>query len=427
MPKKATPKKSAKKTTKKTVKKIVNGVLNKIIGPKKKSSATKKASAKPKKATTKKKTTAKKASASTKKASTKQTATKKTATKKSATKKTTAKKTIKKATEAKKKAPKKSPAKSESSDVDVSVKPEPTEDELIEAMFAKDGKKSPKRHTLAEAKDATQLYLKEIGYSPLLTADEEKHFTRLAQKGDEAARHRMIESNLRLVVKISKRYYNRGLQFLDIIAEGNIGLMHAVEKYDPERGFRFSTYSTWWIRQSIERAIMNQSRTIRLPVHIIKEMNIYLRAARTLSHQLDHKPTYQEIADLVDRPVADVKSLLGHKEDAGSMDVPIGNEGCKNLSDIIPDPSHHVDPEASLHSHVLSESLSELLDILNGTQREVIMRRFGLGVHGEKQTLEEVGKAVGLTRERVRQIQLEGLKLLRDEMSERGMTSEVFF
>ena len=416
MPKKATPKKTAKKTTKRAVKNIVKGVLSKLMGEKRKSSTAKKAVTKPKKATAKKKKTAKKATATPRKTTAKKAATKKTTVKKSSTKKAAAKTPAKKATTAKKKAPENSP-----------VKNEPTEDDLIQAMFTNDGKKSTQRHTAAEAKDATQLYLKEIGYSPLLTADEEKEFTRLAQKGDEAARHRMIESNLRLVVKISKRYYNRGLQFLDIIAEGNIGLMHAVEKFDPERGFRFSTYSTWWIRQSIERAIMNQSRTIRLPVHIIKEMNIYLRAARTLSHQLDHKPTYQEIADLVDRPVEDVKSLLGHKDDAGSMDVPVGGEGNKNLFDIIPDPSHHVDPEASLHSHVLSESLTELLEVLNGTQREVIMRRFGLGVHGDKQTLEEVGKAVGLTRERVRQIQLEGLKLLRDEMSERGMTSEVFF
>lgn len=414
MPKKASPKKTtAKKAGRTSVNKLVKGVIKKLVA-KKKPAAKKKAPLK-KKTTAKKKASAKKAVSVAKK---------KTATKKPVAKKVTASKPSKKTTAKKKsttqagKATSVEPAKDDVSD-----------DKLIEAMFTKEGQEDQKparKHTVAEAKDATQLYLKEIGYSPLLTAEEEKYFTRLAQKGDEAARHRMIESNLRLVVKIGKRYYNRGLQFLDIIAEGNIGLMHAVEKFDPERGFRFSTYSTWWIRQSIERAIMNQSRTIRLPIHIIKEMNIYLRAARSLSHELDHKPTYQEIADLVDRPIEDVKSLLSHKEDAGSIDVPVGQEGYKNLSDLIPDPNHRVDPVVSLHEDILSKSLSELLDVLSGTQREVIMRRFGLGPHHDKQTLEEVGKAVGLTRERVRQIQLEGLKILRDEMTERGMTSEVF-
>ena len=306
--------------------------------------------------------------------------------------------------------------------------PELSEEELINTIFLpeQDATVSKTKYTLSEAKDATQLYLKEIGYSSLLTADEEKHYTRLAQKGDLAARHRMIESNLRLVVKISKRYANRGLQFLDIIAEGNLGLMHAVEKFDPERGFRFSTYSTWWIRQSIERAIMNQSRTIRLPIHIIKEMNIYLRAARQLGHTLDHRPTYQEIADLVDMPLEDVKALLSHQEDTTSMDAFSGQEGYKNLSDIIPDTSYHADPTLILHDEGLLKQLEELLTVLNEIQREVVMRRFGLGSYYEKQTLEEVGKAVGLTRERVRQIQLEGLKLLREAMTKRGMTREVF-
>jgi len=149
--------------------------------------------------------------------------------------------------------------------------------------------------TTRKTLDATQLYLNEIGYSPLLTADEEKYFARLALKGDEASRRRMIESNLRLVVKISRRYINRGLTLLDLIEEGNLGLMRAVEKFDPERGFRFSTYATWWIRQTIERGIMNQTRTIRLPIHVVKELNVYLRAARELTQKLDHEPTAEEI------------------------------------------------------------------------------------------------------------------------------------
>ncbi|HBM10502.1 MAG TPA: RNA polymerase sigma factor RpoS, partial [Pseudomonas sp.] len=146
------------------------------------------------------------------------------------------------------------------------------------------------------ALDATQLYLNEIGFSPLLTPEQEVHFARLAQKGDPAGRKRMIESNLRLVVKIARRYVNRGLSLLDLVEEGNLGLIRAVEKFDPERGFRFSTYATWWIRQTIERAIMNQTRTIRLPIHVVKELNLYLRAARELTQKLDHEPSPEEIA-----------------------------------------------------------------------------------------------------------------------------------
>lgn len=162
--------------------------------------------------------------------------------------------------------------------------------------------------------DVTQLYLSEIGFSPLLSAEEEVHFSRLSLKGDEKARNRMIESNLRLVVKISRRYLNRGLSLLDLIEEGNLGLIRAVEKFDPERGFRFSTYATWWIRQTIERAIMNQTRTIRLPIHIVKELNVYLRAARELTQKLDHEPSAEEIAEMLDRPVEDVKKMLSLNE-----------------------------------------------------------------------------------------------------------------
>ncbi|MEC8428764.1 MAG: sigma-70 family RNA polymerase sigma factor, partial [Pseudomonadota bacterium] len=151
--------------------------------------------------------------------------------------------------------------------------------------------------------DATQLYLNEIGFSPLLTAEEEVYFSRKSLRGCEASRKRMIESNLRLVVKIARRYVNRGLALLDLIEEGNLGLIRAVEKFDPERGFRFSTYATWWIRQTIERAIMNQTRTIRLPIHVVKELNVYLRAARELAQKLDHEPTPEDIAFLLDKPV----------------------------------------------------------------------------------------------------------------------------
>ena len=184
--------------------------------------------------------------------------------------------------------------------------------------------------------DATQLYLGEIGFSPLLTAEEEVLYARRALRGDEAARKRMIESNLRLVVKISRRYSNRGLALLDLIEEGNLGLIRAVEKFDPERGFRFSTYATWWIRQTIERALMNQTRTIRLPIHVVKELNIYLRTARELSQKLDHEPTAEEIATKLDKPVGDVSKMLRLNERVSSVDTPIGGDGEKALLDIIP-------------------------------------------------------------------------------------------
>lgn len=175
----------------------------------------------------------------------------------------------------------------------------------------------------AKSLDATQMYLSEIGFSPLLTAEEEVLYARRALRGDEAARKRMIESNLRLVVKISRRYSNRGLALLDLIEEGNLGLIRAVEKFDPERGFRFSTYATWWIRQTIERALMNQTRTIRLPIHVVKELNIYLRTARELSQRLDHEPTPEEIALELDRPVDDVTKMLRLNERISSVDTPL--------------------------------------------------------------------------------------------------------
>ncbi|GAM55180.1 RNA polymerase sigma factor rpoS [Vibrio ishigakensis] len=205
--------------------------------------------------------------------------------------------------------------------------------------------------------DATQLYLGEIGFSPLLTAEEEVLYARRALRGDEAARKRMIESNLRLVVKISRRYSNRGLALLDLIEEGNLGLIRAVEKFDPERGFRFSTYATWWIRQTIERALMNQTRTIRLPIHVVKELNIYLRTARELSQKLDHEPTAEEIAQQLDKPVDDVSKMLRLNERVSSVDTPIGGDGDKALLDIIPD-INNSDPEVSIRMRISNTRLS---------------------------------------------------------------------
>ncbi|AEX23111.1 RNA polymerase sigma factor RpoS [Vibrio sp. EJY3] len=273
--------------------------------------------------------------------------------------------------------------------------------------------------------DATQLYLGEIGFSPLLTAEEEVLYARRALRGDEAARKRMIESNLRLVVKISRRYSNRGLALLDLIEEGNLGLIRAVEKFDPERGFRFSTYATWWIRQTIERALMNQTRTIRLPIHVVKELNIYLRTARELSQKLDHEPTAEEIAAQLDIPVEDVSKMLRLNERISSVDTPIGGDGEKALLDIIPD-GNNSDPEVSTQDDDIKSSLIHWLEELNPKQKEVLARRFGL-LGYEPSTLEEVGREIGLTRERVRQIQVEGLRRLREVLIKQGLNMENLF
>src|SRR5690554_1280331 len=273
--------------------------------------------------------------------------------------------------------------------------------------------------------DPTQMYLNEIGFSPLLTPEEEVHFARLAQKGDPAGRKRMIESNLRLVVKIARRYVNRGLALLDLIEEGNLGLIRAVEKFDPERGFRFSTYATWWIRQTIERAIMNQTRTIRLPIHVVKELNTYLRAARELTQKLDHEPSPEEIAQLLDRPVEDVKRMLGLNERVASVDVPLGADSDKTLLDTLPDDMAG-DPDDLLQEEDLNASIDNWLSELSEKQREVVTRRFGLRGH-ESSTLEEVGREIGLTRERVRQIQVEALKRLRDIFEQHGLSADSLF
>ena len=273
--------------------------------------------------------------------------------------------------------------------------------------------------------DATQMYLNEIGYSPLLSAEEEVYYARRAQRGDAAARARMIESNLRLVVKIARRYMNRGLAFLDLIEEGNLGLIRAVEKFDPERGFRFSTYATWWIRQTIERAIMNQTRTIRLPIHVIKEINQYLRAARQLTQVLDHEPSPEEIARTMKRPVRDVRRMMGLNEGTTSVDTPIGRDADRVLLDAIPD-ENNLDPFAQLQEDDLNRHLEKWLAELPEKQRAVVVRRFGLCGH-EKATLEQVGSEIGVTRERVRQIQIDALKKLREAMERSGYSQEAVF
>ena len=273
--------------------------------------------------------------------------------------------------------------------------------------------------------DATRLYLNEIGESRLLTAEEEIAFSRRAQRGDNASRQRMIVSNLRLVVKIARRYLNRGLPLLDLIEEGNLGLIRAVEKFDPERGFRFSTYATWWIRQTIERAIMNQTRTVRLPIHVLKEINIYLKAARQLAQRLDHEPTNEDIAVLLDKPIYEVKRMLGLNERIASVDTPYSKDADKPLVDMLEDESAD-DPTDRIQDHDIQVNLEHWLGKLNDKQREVVERRFGLHGH-ENSTLERVAQELGVTRERVRQIQLDALRRLRDILEREGFSVDSFF
>jgi len=273
--------------------------------------------------------------------------------------------------------------------------------------------------------DATRMYLNEIGFSPLLTAEEEVYYGRKAQAGDDEARKRMIESNLRLVVKIARRYMNRGLALLDLIEEGNLGLIRGVEKFDPERGFRFSTYATWWIRQTIERALMNQTRTVRLPIHVVKEINIYLRAARQLSQTLDREPTPEDVAKLLDKPINDVKRMLGMNERITSVDSPTSKGSGTSLLDIIPD-EHNTDPSLLLQNSDVQAHIDTWLSQLTEKQCAVVERRFGL--HGfEVSTLEEIGNEIGVTRERVRQIQIEAIKRLRKILEKEGFSLDTLY
>ena len=290
--------------------------------------------------------------------------------------------------------------------------------EPVEAPWAPPATTS--REFTQDELDATRMYLSEIGFSPLLTAQEEVYFARLVIRGDASARNRMVESNLRLVVKIARRYMNRGLSLLDLIEEGNLGLIHAVEKFDPERGFRFSTYATWWIRQTIERALMNQTRTIRLPIHIIKEINGYLRVARQLAQTLDHEPTAEDIAQAMGKSVTEVKRMLQLNERVASVDTPIGKDEYRSLLDAIPD-DNNIDPSQLLQDADLNEKLDQWLDQLNDKQRIVVKRRFGLGGL-EKATLEQVGNEIGVTRERVRQIQIDALRRLRKILETEGFS-----
>ena len=259
--------------------------------------------------------------------------------------------------------------------------------------------------------DPVRMYLKEIGKVPLLTPEEEVALAIRMSEGDEEAKHRMTEANLRLVVSIAKRYVGRGMLFLDLIQEGNLGLIKAVEKFDYTKGYKFSTYATWWIRQAITRAIADQARTIRIPVHMVETINKTIRVSRQLLQELGHDPSAEEIAREMDMPVDKVRDILKIAQEPVSLETPIGEEEDSHLGDFIPDEDASEPSEAASFS-LLREQLEEVLDTLAPREKKVLELRFGI-VDGRTRTLEEVGKEFNVTRERIRQIEAKALRKLR--------------
>ena len=266
----------------------------------------------------------------------------------------------------------------------------------------------------AFADDSVRLYLREIGKIPLLTPEEEADLAQRIVKGDKKAKDKMVESNMRLVVSIAKRYGGRGLDFLDLIQEGNTGLLRAVEKFDPEKGFKFSTYATWWVRQAITRAIADQARTIRIPVHMVETINKVLRTTRKLTTDLNREPTIEEIASELHMEPEKVDYVMRIKQDIASLDASVGRDGDDEdsvLGDFVED-EERISPEDSAANQILKEQLSEIISTLTDREQKIIRLRFGIG-GGRPHTLEEVGAEFDVTRERIRQIEAKALSKLR--------------
>jgi len=320
-------------------------------------------------------------------------------------------------------------ADDEQEDIDAAVAGQDADDEVVVdgVVVVVDGVEELKKVLAAElSTDTTQHYLNQIGTRPLLSVTEEVHFATLAKQGNFEARQKMIEHNLRLVVSIAKHYINRGVALLDLIEEGNLGLMRAIDKFEPERGFRFSTYATWWIRQSIERAIMNQARTVRLPVHMVRELNQILRAKYHLEaqHHDGKDASAEDIAHLVDRPVEDVQDVLALSEHAASLDAPLDQDPLASLMDLLPSATEE-NPDSRAEQQEMSILVRVWLEKLTDKQRNVIMRRFGLD-NDDPSTLEELAAEIGVTRERVRQIQQEALIKLKRLLGAKGVGKDSF-
>ena len=260
--------------------------------------------------------------------------------------------------------------------------------------------------------DPVRMYLKEIGTVPLLTAEEEYSLAMKKQEGDEYAKQRLIEANLRLVVSIAKRYTGRGMSFLDLVQEGNLGLIKGVEKFDPEKGFKLSTYATWWIRQSVTRALADQARTIRVPVHMVETINKMSKMQRKLTLELGYEPSVKELAEHLDMTEEKVQEIMQIARESASLETPIGEEDDSNLGDFVAD-ANVLSPEGNVESVMLREHIDSLLDDLKERERQVIVLRFGLE-DGHPRTLEEVGREFNVTRERIRQIEAKALRKLRN-------------
>lgn len=294
---------------------------------------------------------------------------------------------------------------------DEDVLPEAEDIKQVEEVTEKELHEAEDMADQLSTDDPVRMYLKEIGKVALLTAEEEQELAKRMSEGDEEARKKLTEANLRLVVSIAKRYVGRGMLFLDLIQEGNLGLIRAVEKFDYTKGYKFSTYATWWIRQAITRAIADQARTIRIPVHMVETINKVIRVSRQLLQELGHDPSAEEIAEAMDLPPEKVREILKVAQEPVSLETPIGEEEDSHLGDFIPDEEASAPSEVASLS-LLREQLFDVMDTLTPREKKVLELRFGL-TDGRTRTLEEVGREFGVTRERIRQIEAKALRKLR--------------